>query len=234
MIVKTYVFLPVVTLVWCLFLLEPQQASAAPAQQSSKQQNLADYHSQLASADDASRQRVEQQILQSQQSLELMVQGTAEKAITESDKASAASEAAADEATRMSQGDIYQQQVAIGVSSVELLGDLRAEASIPFLVKNFLFQNTKIDVRTPLEKQFPSYGALLKIGLPALNLLLEQASKTDQVAYQRVSVSLLIKVLGSNLAPIYLQEQIAQQKAPEQRKRLEGMADFLKTLISTP
>ena len=204
-------------------LLTSTQVSAAPTVSS-----LPDYQKQLTSPDSGTRQQATQNILQNQLLLGQMLQNTAEKSLSAVNKVINAPRDKPNKVANASEG--IQNDQLIAASTINLLGNLRVETSIPFLVKNLLFLDVSQGDRAPLEKRFPCYGSLVKIGLPALEPLVQQAARTDRISYQRVSVSLLVQALGLKMTDVYLQEQMSKQTSPDGRNRIQAMSDFLKTL----
>jgi hypothetical protein len=113
--------------------------------------------------------------------------------------------------------------------SIILLGDLRAIEAIPVLLDNVAYLNVKSDVvyGAPLDvgEAYPAVGALVKIGAPAIQPVLERLG--DGVNDGRGGGNycyVLEKILGEKLAKIRLQLAIDEARNERVKSNLEKAA----------
>lgn len=123
----------------------------------------------------------------------------------------------------------YLDRVDATASIIVLIGQLHAEEAVPFLLKHLAFRDANQSVHDGLLKEFPCVGALVNIGTPSLEPLMQKLTETDQVKVAFGGI-ILVKALGRNTAIAYVQERLNQQREPVQKQRLGRLLKYLQEL----
>jgi hypothetical protein len=110
-------------------------------------------------------------------------------------------------------------------TSMILLGMLRADEAAPLLASHLLFRVEDQDSGNGLrlhsfDELYPAVGALVKIGVPALDSLLYQASNTDDRKDDFLTNYVLVTVLGQRPAIAFVSDTIQAQREQKRRQRL--------------
>jgi hypothetical protein len=97
----------------------------------------------------------------------------------------------------------------IAKTAITLLGDLRAEESIPFLVNNLTFEVFYLEANKPQTKEdrFPCVGSLIKIGQPSIEPTVIRAEQTADDKTIQISGYVVERVLQDK-AESYLMDRI--------------------------
>ena len=120
--------------------------------------------------------------------------------------------------------------------SIILLGDLRAAKAVPVLLDNIEYVNPNITVVSGLleiEHIFISAGALIKIGIPVVEPVLDRLSMVNNDR-RKVSVycEILNKILGSKLVKYRIQITIDETKDETAKKNLGDALSYIETHFS--
>ena len=116
---------------------------------------------------------------------------------------------------------VYKQKTGMAAETIGLLGDLKIEEAIPFLLENSRFidpNNAGKVYLFPVE--YPCIGAMMVIGLPAADALLPviEATATDTHINQRGwNARLLAYILGPRAASGFLKDRIDRLVWEQQR-----------------
>lgn len=108
---------------------------------------------------------------------------------------------------------------------MSLLGDLRSEHSVPLLVKYLTFTVFYKDVKRPqpISDLYPAAGALIKIGMPAVDPLVASARETDDDDCLRVSGFVLRKILGDALVKTRINVEADNAVSDSVRRRISKL-----------
>jgi hypothetical protein len=109
--------------------------------------------------------------------------------------------------------------------AILLLGDLRAPEAVPTLLENLEYSNPREVFRTgPLDQGawFPAVEALIKIGMPAVDPVVERLGRCDAEGLQRWNCCwILEKILGPKLAHMRVQFAIEEARDAKTRENLQ-------------
>lgn len=119
--------------------------------------------------------------------------------------------------------------------TIHLLGALRDEQAIPFLLDHIDFQDFSVSTEHSLQGHCPCLGALIKIGAPAFTQMTEHiavpGSKVrDLEVVQRLAGITMISVIGKSAAIAYVQARIRERKEAAQQQRLTDWLGIIQTL----
>ena len=105
---------------------------------------------------------------------------------------------------------------------IQLIGTLRAKEAVPFLCANISYDGSDIINASYKDITYyhPCAGALIEIGMPSLEPVLENACSTDDEKVSYLSAIVVKRVLGKELALNYMDSAIALEKSEEHKKRL--------------
>jgi len=114
-----------------------------------------------------------------------------------------------------------------------LLGRLHAAETIPLLVQNMTFAVFYKDTKRPqsVEDLYPAVQALIHIGSPSLNPVLERLKNEDGETLQRTGAAVFRGVLGRVWATCVLENEI---KAAGQTKAVERLRQVLRHMSELP
>ena len=111
--------------------------------------------------------------------------------------------------------------------STLMLGELRAIDAIPVLIENIEYKNSRsfFDDRIPtLVELFPAVEALMKIGMPAIDPVIEKLGTYDKECQGRRNCVWIIKdVLGIYLGRCKLQRSIEKTTDETIKKNLQAI-----------
>jgi len=112
----------------------------------------------------------------------------------------------------------------IAKTAISLLGDLRAEESVPFLVNNLTFEVFYLEANKPQTKEdrYPCVGSLIKIGQPSIELTVVKAERTEDDRTIQLSGYVVERVLQDKAEP-YLTGRIENQTDQNVRRKLLRM-----------
>lgn len=205
-------------LVWC----PPANAQPTVTQD--------EYIAQLQSEDAVTRQQAAAQILRSQQQLAQRLLDLAKAQVKETREANVVlttyrqANAPADNPTL---ARAYLQKADVAATTIHLLGQLRVEKAVPFLLENLRFVNPNQSNKTYNRLNFfPCLGALINIGVPALDPLLDIVEQNDSQALIDWSARILVTVLGHNAAIGYVKDRMKQRTDPA-LQQLKALTKFL-------
>lgn len=116
----------------------------------------------------------------------------------------------------------------IAENAIRLLGELRADAAVPLLVENLTFEP---EPGKPLKgkrlvapwETYPCVGALIDIGLPALDPLLASITTNEGPLRTGLTAVVIQKVLSDRVAFAYVQERLEQEQDEARRERLRAL-----------
>lgn len=113
-------------------------------------------------------------------------------------------------------------------TAIELLGDLESSASVPLLVDHLTLSVFYKETKRPQtkEEQFPSVGALIKIGNVSLEPVLTRAQETDDEQVANCA-AYVVKRLLKESAQTFIQERVAKQADPKVQQRLLRLEHYL-------
>lgn len=111
--------------------------------------------------------------------------------------------------------------------AIVLLGQLRAVESAPLLVENLDFKVFYKDVKRPQppEDLYPCVGALIEIGMPAIEPVLRRAGMSDDEDVLRNTAYVVKKILGRKLALALLNDR--GQLSAAERQRMERVREVV-------
>jgi hypothetical protein len=112
--------------------------------------------------------------------------------------------------------------------AILLLGELRAISAIPICINNIGYKNKKYLVfdgeLLPLDVEYPAVEALIKIGLPAVDPVIEKLGTYDKECQGRMNCVWIIKnVLGIYLGRCKLQRYIEKTTDETIKKNLQAI-----------
>ena len=116
--------------------------------------------------------------------------------------------------------------------SILLLGDLQAQESINVLMENIEYRNPKSIVmgRVSPDGLYPAVEALIKIGMPAVEPVINKMASYDKESIARENcIFILQRILGIRLAREKLKIAIEESKDPVFKKNLEKVLPLFKT-----
>ena len=113
--------------------------------------------------------------------------------------------------------------------AIVLLGNFRDAESVPLLVEHLTFEVFYKQRKRPqtIEDRFPCVGALIEIGLPSIDGVLEKAQVDGSDWIARCGATVIARVLGVKWAVAYLEDRIQQQTEPARRERLARLLKYL-------
>jgi hypothetical protein len=113
-----------------------------------------------------------------------------------------------------------------------VLGKLRATQAVPLLVRNLTYEafykNTKRPQTT--EDLYPAVSALIEIGSPSLNSVLERVKNDSDPTVTRTAAAVIYGVLGGRRASSWLKEEAAAERSGDRKRRLEDVAHAIEEL----
>jgi len=113
-----------------------------------------------------------------------------------------------------------------------LLGRLRAVRAVPLLVRNLTYEafykNTKRPQTT--EDLYPAVNALIDIGSPSLNPVLQRLKSDDDSIVTRTGATVIRSVLGEPLASALVKAEASAERVPDRKRRLEAVAHAIHEL----
>ena len=111
--------------------------------------------------------------------------------------------------------------------AIAALGKVRAIEGVPVLVKNLTFAGTGDPAKhagpMPLGDALPAVGALVEIGSPAINPLIDRAMQGDDEAVATCAAIALNKVLGPQLAVTAARLRVAPGADAARDRRLDRL-----------
>jgi hypothetical protein len=113
-------------------------------------------------------------------------------------------------------------------AAIRVLGEFRSVRSVPLLVRhlNFYFpREWASGGRAPGLEDSPTAVALVKIGLPALEPVLEQYKRDP--SYALITGWFFEKVLGKDIGRAYLEHAIAEEKDPQKQESVRHLLKLL-------
>lgn len=114
--------------------------------------------------------------------------------------------------------------------AILLLEDFRAIEAIPVLIENLEYINPR-SIFGGIGYMYPSVDALVKIGMPAIDPVIEKLGTYDQDCLGRQNCVLVIKeVLGVKLGRYKLRLAIEENKNEKVKKNLQAVLPKFKTL----
>lgn len=116
--------------------------------------------------------------------------------------------------------------------SILLLGDLRATEAIPLLLDNITYLNPKYQTPSYLsaKDKYPAVESLIKIGIPAVQPVIEKLGTYDKASFARKNCCRILKeILGLRLAQLKLQIAIEETKEPTVKQNLTSVLPYFKT-----
>jgi HEAT repeat protein len=115
-------------------------------------------------------------------------------------------------------------------TAIDLLGNLQSSRSVPVLVQQLTFHSFYKDTKRPQPRDdyFPSVGALIKIGEPSLNPVLDRAERSDDDEVAR-SAAFVVKGILKGEAASFLQQRAANQTDSKASQRLALVQKYLGT-----
>lgn len=117
--------------------------------------------------------------------------------------------------------------------AILLLGDLRAVQAIPVLFNNLEYKNPKTPwthVSWEEGDLYPAAGALVKIGVPAVEPAIDRLATEDEEGWgRRLCCWVIKKVLGTRLGKLRLQMAIEETRDPTVKKNLTATLPYFKT-----
>ncbi|MES2464758.1 MAG: hypothetical protein V4671_29695 [Armatimonadota bacterium] len=118
---------------------------------------------------------------------------------------------------------VYKQKTGMAAQTIGLLGDLKAEEAMPFLLENSRFIDPNYAGKAYLfPYEFPCVGAMMVIGLPAADALLPVIEATTPYLHteqENWNARLLAYILGPRAASGFLKDRI-DRLVLEQRQPL--------------
>jgi HEAT repeat protein len=114
-------------------------------------------------------------------------------------------------------------------TAIDLLGEFRSAYSVPLLVDTLTFGVFYKETKKPQppEDFFPSVGALIKIGMPSIEPVLEKAKKADDEQVSRNAALVLKGVLGSTLGRKKLELDLAKESDQVKKQKLSRLLELI-------
>lgn len=117
------------------------------------------------------------------------------------------------------------------VTTVHIIGHFRAAHSAPLLAQHIDFTAEILQPgEDPTKAHYPCLAALVSIGNPALDPVIENVGFSDDPNVYRLSALVIAKVLGKKLGMDYVQEKIDISQDHIAISRVEKMDQILKDL----
>jgi hypothetical protein len=115
-------------------------------------------------------------------------------------------------------------------TSILLLGKLRLQESVPFLVEHMTFAVFYKETKRlqDVEDLYPCVEALIQIGVPSVVPVVDKTKKNkDDETVIICSSTVLREVLGADIAKSYLEREIARERGAKEK---EGLSRLLKAI----
>ena len=124
---------------------------------------------------------------------------------------------------------IDENRKGTATTSILLLGKLRSQESVPLLVEHLTFEVFYKDTKRPqtVEDRHPCVRALIEIGVPSVDLVVDKAKKSQDEKVIRCSSTVLRGVFGEDIAKAYVERRIARDSGASEK---EGLLRILKAL----
>jgi len=116
-------------------------------------------------------------------------------------------------------------------TAIILLGNLRAVECVPLLAENLTFFVFYKDVKRPqtIEDRFPCVGALIEIGIPCLDPVLETVQNSDDETVIRSGAYVVSRIVGPELALALIHKRMEGEKDASRQKRLSRMQQYVES-----
>ena len=113
-----------------------------------------------------------------------------------------------------------------------LLGKLRAVRAVALLVHNLTYEAFYKNTKRPQTTQdlYPAVNALIDIGSPSLNPVLERLRNEDDPIVSRTGVAVIRGILGEHVASALVKEEASAERLPDRKRRLEAVARAIREL----
>ncbi|MFA6564601.1 MAG: hypothetical protein WCV00_22035 [Verrucomicrobiia bacterium] len=111
-------------------------------------------------------------------------------------------------------------------TAILLLGKLKSERSIPFLVNNLKFLVFRISIQT-VQEAYPCAGALMDIGEPAFPAVFARWVKDDDDIVDGCVRTMFLKAKDKNWAREFLTKSMEKLKAEKDRNKVKALVDLL-------
>lgn len=113
-------------------------------------------------------------------------------------------------------------------SAIYLLGELQAVESVPFLTENITFEVYYKDSKRPqtMDDRFPCTGALIKIGVPAVDPTLAKVEKADDENVIRAAGFVIGQILHDKAQP-YVRDYAKRQNNRSVQQRLARLQSYI-------
>ncbi len=124
-------------------------------------------------------------------------------------------------------------------SAILLLGQMRANHAAPLLASHINFNPIKgrwkgQTFRPPtVFQQHPAYAALIQIGLPSVDALLDQAANTDDRKNDPFADYVLTILLGQRPAIALINDAISEAQDEKQKQRLNALITEMRKYPAT-
>ena len=149
----------------------------------------------LTSQDEKERKKAVDNILKERQRIIEECQTIAQKCFDEIESLEGISRSGIKEWTENVQNIDTNKKIAN--AAVYLLGALRSEEAIPFLINNMSYDGcSPIEHLKPLYISYPCAAALIEIGMPSLEPVLKNAGSVDDEGVSYLSAVIVKKILG--------------------------------------
>jgi hypothetical protein len=117
----------------------------------------------------------------------------------------------------------------IAKAAIRLLGELKAEQSVSVLVENLTFEvfyqeSKRLQITEDL---FPCVGALIKIGIPSIQPVLDKAKFSSDPKALLAATAVVRGVLGDNLGKARLELELRTEPDQARHQRLSSMLESL-------
>jgi hypothetical protein len=130
-------------------------------------------------------------------------------------------------------GEGVDRKYTSAAAAIRVLGEFRSVRSVPLLVRHqgFYFppewaSGGASGGRAPGLSDYPASIALVEIGLPALEPVLEQYKVRDR-SWAPITGWIFEKVLGKDLARAYLEHALAGEKDPQKQESVRHLLKLL-------
>lgn len=132
---------------------------------------------------------------------------------------------------------VEQETQGIAKTGIRLLGHLRAIEAVPMLVENLTFQPVPkvagASKSVPTEEALPCVGALTEIGLPSLGPLMKKVAESGDRDTILCAALVANRVLGTDLAVLYVKGEIARESAAAKKQRLMRLMERIEQIRGT-
>lgn len=130
------------------------------------------------------------------------------------------------------------QAYASAAETIHLLGMLRDEHAIPFLIDHIGFQDLNASMNHSPRKRLPCMGALIEIGAPAFPLMTEKIAVPGSdvrhlEAVERLTGIAMVHLIGRPAATAYVRSKISEHKDALQHQRLMEWLGIIQSLSDT-